>query len=139
MANFDHLLVTTDFSDQALPGVEAARDLAERLGSKTTLLYVVEDRMPPFADVETVLPEHRVKAAQSLTAYAAEHLPGAATGVRAGSPHEEIVAAAKDMRADLIVMATHGYGHVGTIVFGSTAERVVHHAPCPVLLVRSRT
>ncbi len=139
MANYEHLLVTTDFSEQALPGVAAARDLAARLGSRLSLLYVVEDRMPPFADVETVLPEHRAKAAESLGAYAAEHLPGATTLVLDGSPHEEIVAAATELGADLVVMATHGYGHVGTIVFGSTAERVVHHAPCPVLLVRSRT
>jgi len=56
--------------------------------------------------------------------------------VRVGSPAEEIVKAARDTHADLIVIATHGRGGLSRVLFGSVTERVVRHAPCPVLTVR---
>ena len=56
--------------------------------------------------------------------------------VREGKPHEEICEAAKAMGADLIVLTTHGYTGLKHVWLGSTAERVVRHAPCPVLVVR---
>jgi nucleotide-binding universal stress UspA family protein len=55
-----------------------------------------------------------------------------------GKPFHEIVAAAKQMEADLIVIATHGHTGFKHAIPGSTAERVVRHAPCPVLVVRER-
>ncbi|MGA7213030.1 MAG: universal stress protein [Terrimicrobiaceae bacterium] len=55
--------------------------------------------------------------------------------VREGSSSHEIVAVAKEKRADVIIMATHGYTGLKHAFLGSTAERVVQHAPCPVLIV----
>ena len=58
--------------------------------------------------------------------------------VRIGKPHREIVAEAKEAGADLIVIATHGYTGLKHAFIGSTAERVVRHASCPVLVVRRK-
>jgi nucleotide-binding universal stress UspA family protein len=57
--------------------------------------------------------------------------------VRNGTAFDEIVRAAGSLRADLIIIATHGYTGLKHVLMGSTAERVVRHAPCPVLVVRS--
>ena len=56
--------------------------------------------------------------------------------VTAGRPFIEIIRAAKDFEIDMIVIATHGHTGVEHILFGSTAEKVVRKAPCPVLVVR---
>ena len=58
--------------------------------------------------------------------------------VRGGLPSHEIVEAAKEMDVDLIVLATHGYTGWKHFCIGSTAERVVRAAPCPVLVVREK-
>jgi nucleotide-binding universal stress UspA family protein len=58
--------------------------------------------------------------------------------VRTGKPYNEIVLAAKKLGADLIVIATHGYSGLKRALLGSTAERVVRYAPCPVLVVREK-
>jgi universal stress protein A len=58
--------------------------------------------------------------------------------VRAGLPSHEIVEVAKKMDVDLIVIATHGYTGWKHFCIGSTAERVVRAAPCPVLVVREK-
>ena len=56
--------------------------------------------------------------------------------VRSGTPHTEIVGLAEELRVDLIVMATHGRGFISQAILGSTTDRVLRHAPCPVLIVR---
>jgi nucleotide-binding universal stress UspA family protein len=56
--------------------------------------------------------------------------------VRTGTAFLEIAEAAKSLEADLIIIATHGYTGLKHLLLGSTAERVVRSAPCPVLVVR---
>jgi nucleotide-binding universal stress UspA family protein len=56
--------------------------------------------------------------------------------VRTGKPFQEIINAARDTRSDVIVLGSHGYTGIRRICLGSTAERVVRHAPCHVLVVR---
>ncbi|HLF70653.1 MAG TPA: universal stress protein, partial [Dehalococcoidia bacterium] len=57
--------------------------------------------------------------------------------LKVGKPAPEIIAAAKEWRADLIVIASHGRSGLGRLVLGSVAQAVVHEAHCPVLIVRS--
>src|SRR5206468_779697 len=59
--------------------------------------------------------------------------------LRVGNPYEEIVSAAKEMGADLIVIGSHGHGGLGRLLLGSTAERVLQYAPCAVLVVKDAT
>ena len=56
--------------------------------------------------------------------------------VRIGSPAAEIIAAARDLRADLVCVGTHGRTGLAHLFLGSTAEKVVRESPCPVLTVR---
>jgi nucleotide-binding universal stress UspA family protein len=58
--------------------------------------------------------------------------------VRSGTPYYEIVRAAEETNTDLIVLSTHGRTGLAHVFIGSNAERVVRHAPCPVLVVRQR-
>jgi nucleotide-binding universal stress UspA family protein len=57
--------------------------------------------------------------------------------IRQGRPATEIVEAAREIEADLIVIATHGHTGLKHVLLGSVAENVVRHAPCPVLTVRT--
>jgi universal stress protein A len=59
------------------------------------------------------------------------------TVVRGGLAFFEITEAAKVLNADLIVVGTHGYTGLKRALLGSTAEKVVRHAPCPVLVARA--
>ena len=138
-----NVVVTTDFSPQALAGVSGAAALARRLGAKLHLLFVVEDQLPPIlvgvstAERREILSGYRKRALELLENYAHEHLEGLDVGleVRLGVASQEIVEAAEDLDADLLVMSSRGYGPLRQLLMGSTAERVLHHARCPVLLV----
>jgi nucleotide-binding universal stress UspA family protein len=58
--------------------------------------------------------------------------------VRAGRPFQEIVAAARSLNADVIVISTHGQRGPVPSTLGSTTEKVIRHAPCPVIVVREK-
>lgn len=140
------ILVTTDFSPEALPAVEWAAGLARRLSAQVALLYVVEDHLPPIlmgvseAERRAILEEHRERALAKLTAYGEEHLEGCSFTVaaRVGTASREILLFAEQEGKELIVMASHGYGPLRQVLLGSTAERVLHHAACAVTVVPSR-
>ena len=137
------LLATTDFSDAARAGVRYAVTLAEQLGATVSLLHVIE---PPsrMAGMEAVtLARTDLEVAGSVRVQLetlAERERGGdlrlTACVRTGKPFHEITAAARERAADLIVIATHGYTGLEHVLLGSTAERVVRHASCPVLAVR---
>jgi universal stress protein A len=67
------------------------------------------------------------------------HLPKTRYLVMDGNPFEKIIDAATDHRIDLIVLATHGRTGVKRLLIGNVAEKVVRHAPCPVLTVKPKT
>lgn len=145
MADYSKILVTTDFSEHALPAVQAACQLAGKLGSQIELLYVVEDTLPPIligiseAERKAILEEHGTRAAEKLREYAAQHLPGCryTTATAVGVAAREIVNRAKEGGFGLILIASRGYGPIGQLLIGSTAERVLHHAPCAVMVIPS--
>ena len=58
--------------------------------------------------------------------------------LRSGNPYEEIVNAAKELGVGLIVIGSHGYTGLGRLLLGSTADRVVQYAPCPVFVVKDK-
>jgi len=139
------ILLTTDFSDTSLKALDPARALAGRFGSRIALVYVEEDRLPPLVveymavGVEDVLHQQVDRAKVRLEEFAREHfagVEGVEPIVAVGTPHVEIVRLAEEKKVDLIVMATHGRGFISHAILGSTAERVMRRAPCPVLIVR---
>jgi nucleotide-binding universal stress UspA family protein len=146
MPEYNTILTTTDFSDPALLGVRHAADLAAKLECELILAYVIEERLPALIlavspePVAEIIEIHRKNAQKSLADYAEKHLSGTAveTVVLQGFAHVAIVELARARKADLIVLGTHGHGFMGRILMGSTTERVIHDAPCPVMVVPSR-
>ena len=136
------ILASTDFSDEACAGTDYATHLAQKLRAAVLLVHVIEP-FPAMEGMEAfpLLPSPSEMARQArlrlkkLAETNQEKSLRLATSVRTGKPFHGIIAAATERRADLIVMATHGYTGLDHALLGSTAERVVRHAPCSVLTV----
>ena len=145
MYDIKTILLTTDFSDTAATAVEPALVLARRFGARLVLTFVEEDRLPPLVveymavGVEDVLSQQVDRARTRLEEFAAARLPDVddlELVIGVGTPHVEIVRLAEQKHADLVVIATHGRGFISHAILGSTAERVLRRAPCPVLVIR---
>lgn len=137
------ILVPTDFSPTSIIALRYAAAMAGQLGARLDLLYVIEPA--PFMSDMKNLPlamsdqELADKSMAELTKLARREA-GLAVSitpmVRSGKAYDQIALAAKELPADLIIIATHGYTGLKHTLLGSTAERVARHAPCPVLVVR---
>jgi universal stress protein A len=140
------ILVPIDFSPPSKNAFKYAVRFAEEFGGELTLLYVLEpESMTGFMAIPeaTAFVESDIVAAgKNLRSLIASVRNGKIERphwkVRAGLPSHEIVEVAKEMDVDLIVVATHGYTGWKHFCIGSTAERVVRAAPCPVLVVREK-
>lgn len=140
-----HILVPVDFSDCSRKALQYATSFAKQFNAAITLLHVVVAvPLPPqmmVFEAETLSAKYHEQAARQLSEWRNQtdsHTTVKAT-VRAGTAaHQEIIAAAHECNCDLIVIGSHGRSGLARVFTGSTAERVVRHAPCPVLVVRER-
>ena len=139
------ILVPIDFSKASKKALVYAVKMAEQFGSKIILVNVVEPvATPDFAYHPLMLETDKMKAAakEQLSLLCREaRLPARMvekTLVRYGTPFAEITNAARTLKVDLIIITTHGHTGLKHVFLGSTAERVVRHAPCPVLTVREK-
>jgi len=137
------ILVPTDFSTASIKALRYAAPFAEKFGATICLVHVAEPA--PFVNDLANVPLIRSDAAEaqdararliSLARQEIEELIPVNPQVRFGQPSHEIVDLAKSLKTDLIIMATHGRTGLKHVLLGSTAERVVRYAPCPVLVVR---
>jgi nucleotide-binding universal stress UspA family protein len=118
---------------------------AQQFGAKLTLLHVIEPVGTPdfMKSFPLVLENDKLMAAahsQMKTLITRQDIPPRLLGravVRHGRSFEEIAAAARTLAADLIIISTHGYTGLKHALLGSTTERVVRHAPCAVMVVRT--
>jgi len=145
MVAFKELLVPTDFSEYSLRAIDYGVEIAGKFGSHITLVYVVEpllqaaDMTWTTVDFEELNKAHKDTAETQLAKLADERVP---KSVRCdavfliGKSFVEILKYAREENADLIVMATHGRGAISHLLMGSTAEKVVRKASCPVLTVK---
>jgi len=145
LLNIKTILVPIDFSQTSKKALVYAVRMAEQFGSKIILLNVVEPvATPDFAYHPLLLETDKAKHAATtrLQAFCREALISPKmlerVLVRYGTPFAEITDAARTLKADLIILTTHGYTGLKHVFMGSTAERVVRHAPCPVLTVREK-
>jgi universal stress protein A len=142
---YQHILFAADFSDEALRVGERAKDVAQRYGARLSMIHVVEDVnislgggyellpvLPELPD-ETLLREAR--AALGELAGRLEVEDAELWVVNAPSTKEGILDAAREHGVDLIVVGSHGR-HGLALLLGSTANAVLHGAPCDVLAVR---
>jgi nucleotide-binding universal stress UspA family protein len=141
---FSRIVVPTDFSPRSEAAVNYAVELARRLGAQVTLLHLVPEPTAfdysmggiPAEEWEQAREEAKKKLDQEL-ARAKITYQGVDWLVRTGiSLREQIVSAAKEVSADLVVISTQGYTGWKHLLFGSDAEKLLHEAPCPVLVVR---
>jgi nucleotide-binding universal stress UspA family protein len=138
------ILVPIDFSDCSRKALQYAIPLAKEHKAAITLAYIIPNIDAGFGeygafDAAAITKEMRDNADRELARFVVDEVRGvvaADTIVRVGSPSAEIVNLAKSMLADIIVISTHGRGGLKHVLLGSVAERVVRHAPCPVLVVR---
>jgi nucleotide-binding universal stress UspA family protein len=141
------ILVPTDFSAQSKKALKYALEFAEQFGASLILAHVVTPMIyPPDAGLVPIEMQGmglnlEKQARESLAALAKREVPPGTTVrtvIRTGNPYYEIANIALEQGADLIVISTHGYTGLKKVLLGGTAERVVRHAPCPVLVVRDR-
>jgi nucleotide-binding universal stress UspA family protein len=137
------IIIPVDLSEPSRKALRYAFALAQQFDAKLILFYAVEPvATPDFAYHPLMMETKKVIAAaeERLQKLCAEEGIDASwvenTLVRQGVAHDQITEAALNYKADLIVIATHGHTGLKHVLLGSTAERVVRHARCPVLVVR---
>ena len=140
---FSRILVPIDFSRPSLKAIPYALAISRQFGADVHLLHVTDSSQQPPPSLLTlpVLPqaEWNKRFMKRLQALARKYRTDgnvSALEPRTGTAYEEICAVARELKADLIVVATHGYTGYKRMFLGSTAERVAQHSPCPVLVVR---
>ena len=141
------ILLPTDFSGCANYALPYAATIARATGASIVCLHVIEPVVPavgytglteplPLADISDQLEESAEKKLPRL----AESDEVADLNIEEvivhGDAAAEIVRVANEREVDLIVISSHGRAGLGRILFGSTAEAVVRHASCPVLVVK---
>lgn len=139
------ILVPIDFSDYSKKALHYTVKFAKSFDAELFLVYVIEPLVYP-ADLsmgQMVIPQSEV----NLSEKAKSELEELATNeigdslkynilIKTGKPFMEVIETASEIDADLIIIATHGHTGVEHLLFGSTAEKIVRKAPCPVLTLR---
>jgi nucleotide-binding universal stress UspA family protein len=147
MPRYQRILIPTDFSEGVTEALSHAAELARQYKAGITLLHVVDSRYYPsgffpsyeyFQRLLTELKAHAKAQMENLSRSPRFRGIALTAKLREGDPALEIVGAAREEKADLIVMGTHGRTGLGHLLIGSTAEKVVRTSPCPVLTVRSK-
>jgi nucleotide-binding universal stress UspA family protein len=139
------ILFAADFSEGSSSSLPYAVDFAKRYGAKLYLVHVLYDiaktsgSYVPHVSLDELYRDMEKNAKADLekcfveetrTYKDVEHI------VLKGIPYEELCRFAEENKIDLVVIGTHGRKGFDRMLFGSTAEQVVRHAPCPVLTVR---
>ena len=149
------ILIATDGSTFSQRALEKVCELAKGWDSVSfRVMSVYEAQVPmatePFAisaefyqKLDDLARERSEATVQKSVDFIKAHLPNASTNITSevelGKPAQLIGEAAERWGADLIVVGSHGHGFWGRLALGSVSDAVAHHAPCSVLIVRSRT
>jgi nucleotide-binding universal stress UspA family protein len=156
--SYDKILIPHDSShlaDSVLPEVLA---IVSAFGSKVELVQVIDSvfqinaKLAPttgfstgiiITDLAEQVLETETKAANQNLEHLKKKLhdyglADVGTHLLEGNPGDEIVKLAKKIKCDLIIMSTHGRSGLGRVLLGSVADQVIHHAHCPVLVVRPK-
>jgi nucleotide-binding universal stress UspA family protein len=138
---YTRILYATDGSPAARNALAHARDLAQKYKAELFLVHAfrrIEDfgKSPYFSELE----QERKRAGETVIGQAMAELQDSGVTVHIepveGDAAEAIVNVAAVRHCDLIVMGSRGLGTFQGVLLGSVSDRVVRHAPCPVLVVR---
>src|SRR5690348_11676184 len=142
MSGYTHILIAVDLTDDSPKVVQKGQEVAKRFGAKLSLLHVVEfipvdpageALLPPPVDLEGELVEGAKRRLDELCASLG--LNDAPRRVEMGSIKAELLRAAQEGHADLIVLGSHER-HGLALLLGSTEKSILHKASCDVLAVR---
>lgn len=146
MIKLKKILFPTDFSESSLDALRYAIVFSKEFQAKLYILHVINEKifseglsLPRVVSVEEMEKEMTEEADKQLRLLIREENGEGIvreTATRRGTPFLEIIRFSKENDIDLIIIGTHGRSGFEHILFGSTAEKVVRKAPCPVLSVR---
>lgn len=145
MKAIDKILVATDFSPNSEQACEYALELAKKFNSSLFVLHVINEPVDlrgfyvphiSFDELEKEIEKGAESMLEKLCNSTFSGYSNYEKGVTSGVPYEEILRKATEINASMIVLGTHGRQGLDHLIFGSTAERVVRTASCPVLTVR---
>jgi nucleotide-binding universal stress UspA family protein len=137
------ILLATDGSESAAAASRVAVELAQATGDRLLVVTAWRELRGDFGvplssvfpDVADIERNHAGEVAEAAAAVAIAAGVEAEAVLRHGPPSREICAVARERAPRLIVIGSQGWGMVERAVFGSVSESVLHHAPCPVLVV----
>ena len=147
--HFSKILHATDYSKASAPALDEAVALAKQNGAELLVLHVI-DPVPPYVAGEDIggaelymkLEEASKREAEASMQKLMEKVRKLRVNAKSlllrGTAHEQIVRTAKNRRANLIVIGTHGRTGLSKLLMGSVASRIVSMAHCPVLTVRGK-
>ncbi|MEG8946327.1 universal stress protein [Rosettibacter firmus] len=145
MFDIKNIIIPTDFSSLSFSAFDYAVDLAEKIGAKIHLIYVLE-KTPPFLAVHSldvsedeIMNNMEEEAKRQLNETAQKLQNDSNVEIiqvlRKGIDYEEIVKYSNEVEKGLIVIATHGRTGILHTLLGSVAEKVIRYAKCPVLVI----
>ncbi len=144
MEQFEKILFATDFSENSEHAFDYALTLARKFGSRLIIIHVINEPVDlrgfyvphiSFEKLEKEIEEGAEKMMQKFCRTKIKDFSNYETLIVAGIPYEEILKKADAEKASLIVMGTQGRKGIDHFLFGSTAERVVRTAKCPVMTI----
>jgi universal stress protein A len=138
------IVTLTDFSPRSEKAIRYAIQLAKLVGARLTLLHVIPEvaanaysiEGSPAYEVEEWRQEAGEKLHEELVKAKLEYDAVDTLMTAALHMRDEVIRVATETPADLLVLSTHGYTGWKHVVLGSDAEKILEHAPCPVLVVR---
>jgi nucleotide-binding universal stress UspA family protein len=145
MKPFDKILTAIDFSENSDYAFDYALTLAKQFDSQLMILHVINEPVDlrgfyvphiSFEQLEKEIEEGAEKMMAKFCSSKMGDFSNFTTSIVTGIPYEEIIRSAQEAAASLIVLGTHGRTGLDHLIFGSTAERVVRGASCPVLTIR---
>lgn len=145
MKTFKTILFATDFSENSELAFDYAITLAQQSAARIELVHVINEPVDlrgfyvphvSFDNLEKEIEDGARKLMEKFCRTKMGDFSNFGTHICTGVPYEEILSKATELGASLIVIGTHGRRGLDRLLFGSTAERVVRQASCPVLTVR---
>jgi nucleotide-binding universal stress UspA family protein len=145
MKPFEKILTAIDFSESSDFAFEYALTLATQFQAELTIMHVINEPVDlrgfyvphiSFEQLEKEIEEGAEKMMEKFCLTKMGDYTNYKTAIVTGIPFEEIIRKAEESGASLIVLGTHGRTGIDHLIFGSTAERVVRSAACPVLTIR---
>lgn len=145
MKPFDRILTAVDFSENSDYAFEYALMLSKQFNAELTVVHVINEPVDlrgfyvphiSFEQLEKEIEEGAIKMMEKFCQSRMGAFSNYKTSIITGIPYEAIIKRATETDANLIVLGTHGRTGLDHLIFGSTAERIVRSASCPVLTIR---